>query len=363
MSDLVIVGRYPFPDRKLEGMVQRILNVDTQLANRPRSYLDLYLFKHLRGSATRIGSAHIYTASFLHFWKILRTLRQAREVYVHSVYFYALILLPLAFTSKRVRLILDIHGTVPEELEHTGKRFMSAVMRLVERAAFSRIDLAVCVTRRMERFYRQKYPATSASFVYLPIFTSQVCHPADAVKVRELRSQLGIPDRAVIYLYSGGLQGWQNVDRIVQTAKTFATDEKAWFIFLTAETQTLIAKLNRAFDAVPKRIVVAHARPEELRNYYELATFGFILREDHILNRVANPTKLVEYLYFGIWPIVWSADIGDFLAMGYEYLSIDAVDPSQAAPSKSEVNRRIGLRLLEEAASANLSECFVPTSR
>jgi hypothetical protein len=87
-----------------------------------------------------------------------------------------------------------------------------------------------------------------------------------------------------------------------------------------------------------------------------MANFGFIQREDHLLNRIANPTKLVEYLYFGMRPIVWSADIGDFVQMGYEYVSIDALDLAGRAQAKSELNRKISLRLLDDAQFANLAD-------
>lgn len=355
MSELVIVGRYPFPDRKLEGMVQRIANIDAQVANRRRIYLDLYALKRLRASRTQLGLTTVYTASFLHFWTIAGIIRRAKDVYVHSIYFYALILLPLLLVGRRTRLILDLHGTVPEEIRHTGNRWLAAIMRLVERTAFARTSMAVCVTRQMEIFYRGKYPNSKTSYLYLPIFTAQVCQPADQVAVAALRSKLRIPDEAVVFVYSGGLQAWQNIPRMLDATASLLEDQRNWFIFLTGETQALRHELTARFGRVPGRVIVAHAKPDELRCYYELANFGFILRDDHILNRVANPTKLVEYLYFGIRPIVLSPHIGDFELLGYEYLRIDMIANAGKFQQKSEINRQISLALLADAQSANLS--------
>lgn len=356
MSDLVIVGRYPHPERRLEGMVQRIANIDAQVADRPRVYLDLYAFKHLRSTRSSFGLASVFTASFLHFWTIAGILRGAKEVYVHSIYFYALILLPLMLAGKRARLVLDLHGTVPEEILHTGRRALSAVMGWVERRAFARIDLAVCVTRQMETFYRSKYPDARTDYLYLPIFTAQVCQPADAAAVTALRARLGIPQDALVFLYSGGLQAWQNIDRMLDATASLLASPDHWFIFLTGETDVLQAQLQARFGQTPSRVLVAHAKPEELRSYYELANFGFILREDHVLNRVANPTKLVEYLYFGMRPVVWSSRIGDFEQLGYEYLPLDRVSDAARLQDKSDINRQISLRLLEDARAANLAE-------
>jgi glycosyltransferase involved in cell wall biosynthesis len=356
MNGLVIVGRYPFAERRLEGMVQRILSIDEQLVDIPRIYLDLYLLKHLNASYTRIGNVQVYTASFLRFFSILRILRQANEIYVHSIYFYALILLPLLFTRRSVRLILDVHGAVPEEMQYNSDQRLARIMNWVERLAFSRIALAVCVTRRMENFYRDKYPATTAEFLYLPIFTARVCGPADPVQVSALRTRLGIPEFGFVYLYSGGLQPWQNIDRMLDATRNLLSSNDSWFIFLTGEAHNLAARIEQAFGCLPKQILVAHVSSEELRDYYALADFGFILRDDHILNRVANPTKLVEYLYFGMRPIVISPDIGDFPRMGYEFVSIASLGVEPVFKLKSKVNQRISLQLLEDVRLGNISK-------
>lgn len=42
-----------------------------------------------------------------------------------------------------------------------------------------------------------------------------------------------------------------------------------------------------------------------------------------IVNKVACPTKLIEYLEHGIIPIVLQPEIGDFNKMGYRYILND----------------------------------------
>jgi hypothetical protein len=342
----------------MEGMVQRISSVDSQISARPRTYLDLYAFKHLRSNTTSVGNCEVYTGSFLHFWHILKILRGATQVYVHSIYFYTLIVIPLLFTKKATRIILDVHGAVPEELLYEGKLWFSAVMGLVEKWAFSRVSTVVCVTRKMERYYRAKYPRSLASFLYFPIFTAHVCKPANSGEVDALRLRLGIGEDDNVYLYSGGQQTWQNIERMLRLAKSILAQKENWCIFLTGDTKALTELVHMEFGYVPERLLVAHATTRELRNYYELANFGFILREDHILNRVANPTKLVEYLYFGMTPIVWLPEIGDFTDLGYEFVGLDALDTCAVRPRKSERNRQISRQLLADAEQANLFEHF-----
>ena len=356
MSNLVIVGRYPFPGRRLEGMVQRIANIDGRLQDIPRTYLDLYGFKHLKSSRENIDNVEVYTASFLHLFDIFRILRSARTVYVHSIYFYALVLFPLLLVGKKTKVILDVHGTVPEELQHSGKTVLSKIMKVIEKIAFSRIKLAVCVTKRMCRLYSERYPNSDAKFLYLPIFTSQVCRPANFTEVEELRGKLGVPITSKVYLYSGGLHTWQNIDLMLKVSKSLYSSGDHWFLFLTGETEEMKKKIEQVFGESASRVIVTHVKPEDLRNYYELADYGFIFREDHILNKVANPTKLIEYLYFGMRPIVLSSDIGDFSELGYEYVDVNTVDLLAEKNEKSVINRSISLRLLADVETVNLPE-------
>ena len=50
---------------------------------------------------------------------------------------------------------------------------------------------------------------------------------------------------------------------------------------------------------------------------------GKRLREDHLLNRVACPTKAIEYMATGVIPIVLCDEIGDLNVMGYRYVTLD----------------------------------------
>ena len=87
-------------------------------------------------------------------------------------------------------------------------------------------------------------------------------------------------------------------------------------------------------------INVLSVQPSQLSEYYQKANYGFILRDDITVNNVACPTKLVEYLNYGIIPIVLSDKIGDFKELGYEYISVQ--DFSVDLPIlKSKINQKL----------------------
>ena len=54
---------------------------------------------------------------------------------------------------------------------------------------------------------------------------------------------------------------------------------------------------------------------EEMKEVYRHAQYGFVLRDDIVVNNVACPTKIIDYIKYDIIPIVKSPHIGDFEGM------------------------------------------------
>ncbi|MFA5816684.1 MAG: hypothetical protein WC865_13810, partial [Bacteroidales bacterium] len=116
------------------------------------------------------------------------------------------------------------------------------------------------------------------------------------------------------------------------------------------------------------KISVISVNPDELESYYELAHYGFILRDDILVNRVANPTKLAEYLQYGIIPVVKLVDIGDYARYEYEYIPYEELN-NGLLPRKSqknrdiyqEISRKYGSQPLQEAISRIQNRYITPT--
>src|SRR5439155_1739018 len=113
-------------------------------------------------------------------------------------------------------------------------------------------------------------------------------------------------------VYSGAAQRWQNVELMLELARDGI--DRFDFTFLTSDP----AAFERAAErhGLRGRVAVHSAPREQLPRYYRRADYGLVLRDDGVVNRVACPTKLSEYLAFGLIPVVKSPDLGDFPALG-----------------------------------------------
>src|SRR5262249_17410677 len=151
---------------------------------------------------------------------------------------------------------------------------------------------------------------TDARFIVLPIVERYVHRRSD--------QQRGSDWEPVRVIYSGGAQRWQNVDAMLRLAS--ACCDFAEMLFLSHDTDAF-ARRAAALGVPSDRFDLAAARKDQVAGIYATRNFGLVLRDDIAVNRVACPTKLTEYMDFGIVPVVRSPALGDFLEEGYCYVT------------------------------------------
>jgi glycosyltransferase involved in cell wall biosynthesis len=205
--------------------------------------------------------------------------------------------------------VFDVHGVVPEEFRLHDDFYNAVFYERMEEIAIRKCNVIVVVTRAMEDYLRQKYRgAVRGQVVLFPMFPN---YPAALASHRD-------SNQKPVIVYAGGIQKWQQVPKMIkvmsQTADLFE------YRFYCPEPDKVEAMLPYKIRA---RVKVDRKTQDELLKLYPECQYGFILREDNIVNRVACPTKLVEYSAMGVVPIVDSENIGDFKAMGMKFVQLD----------------------------------------
>jgi hypothetical protein len=239
---------------------------------------------------------------------------------------------------------------VPEELRYFGENIFSYYhMNLVEKILFSTNYLTViCVTNKMISHLKNKYKKFRGEFILYNIFPNHLTN--NNIKINSIINE---KENNTTFIYSGSCALWQKTDLMLDVIKENLC-ENYTFIILTSniiEFEKSIKQKN-----IPKeKIILKTVNPEDLISYYENTDYGFLLRDDNIVNRVANPTKLIEYLASGITPIVLNPNIGDYIENGYEYISITELNPNRILQKyKSEKNRSVAQKILEDNLKIDL---------
>jgi len=305
---IVFIAPFPALSNEKDGLVQRVASIDSLVSDHERIYLDLSFRRFWSARRHNIGATKIFQLNcLLHFFLILSLIRKAKIVYIHSMY-NALKALPAYGIA---RTVTDLHGVMPEELKYGGKRGQSLLYGMVERIALKRSFAVIHVTSAMQRHFLRKYGRRSLDDRIVAILPKL----SDKRGLRE--NVLGMARDPMAVIYAGGLQAWQNVPMMVSAA---AAAPDFHYIFLSGETHMLQGLLS---SANIQDFTCSSVEPNNVPDHYLACTYGFILRDPVLLNQVACPTKLVEYLYWGVIPIVLTPEIGDFKELGFKYITLE----------------------------------------
>lgn len=312
---IAIVAPYPSPQLVQEGWMSRIGAIDAQFVGLRRIYL--HFSEHHDDSAVEILWHDDETAEALvnpHGGRsdnlISRLCADVKLVYVHTLHL-AEYILPWIGGGK---VCVDIHGVTPEEEVMLGRPELQARYEAVEREVLARARCCIAVSNAMIQHYAAKYPGMRPRWIMIPVFESYAA--SSEPEYTQTRQTREAPELPVAVVYAGGTQVWQNVAGMLELVK--ASGDWATYDFYTHDRKVI--RKTAAALKVEADIRVTFCEKMHLPEIYRNADFGLVLRSDTAVNRVACPTKLTEYLHFGVIPIVRSPRLGDFYAKGYKYV-------------------------------------------
>lgn len=326
---ILFLSKYPETASEFrDGFFQRVVDIDGYFTDKHRIYLNISLLKNHKkyviDEADNMRKIY-YLNFFLHLFLIIRMFNNAEFVYIQSLHntLYSFPFIKL-ITNKYV---LDLHGVVPEELEFQQRKLKSWIFHKIEHFIFGRIDICVAVTARLANHYKEKYPACGCQYIIYNIL------PKNLRRI-DLRCN---EDEKVHIIYSGNTQAWQNIELMLSVISNNQFPNFKYTI-LTGDLEGMKDALEAKNLFPNANIELNSVSPQDLTSYYAKANYGFILRDDILVNNVACPTKLVEYMFYGIIPIVLSDNIGDFRELGYERIHYSELHKN-IPMAKSHINQ------------------------
>jgi glycosyltransferase involved in cell wall biosynthesis len=237
--------------------------------------------------------------------------------------------------SPAARVIFDVRGEAEAELRYEANgsparavQHTIAAAREVERRATTEADLWFCVSERLRDHLRRLYPdlPEDKMFVVPCAASTKKFHFDPAVRAA-MRERLGLAPEVPVLIYVGQLIRYEMPEATV--ALTVAA-RRLWsnlhLIVLTPHTEVANRLLAGALP--PSRYTVARAAHHEINAYLNAADVGLLIREAHLLNEVACPTKFGEYAATGL-PVILTEHIGDcsaYVRHQYEGIVLDAPD-------------------------------------
>ena len=214
--------------------------------------------------------------------------------------------------------ILWQQGTTGAEsyMRHSSK-IRSGILNYMDCFAMKKAKMIFYVSQYMQEYYEKLAHTSFSHKAYvMPCFNEVLDN--DIFERKDYSKK--------VFTYVGSLDLWQCFN---ETVDIYAEIEKripnAFFKVLTFNTEKA-EEIIRGKNI--KNYSVACVPKEQVKSELENATYGFIIRHDIEVNRVATPTKISSYLSAGVLPI-YSTCLKDFHAKAHGKAFAYALNPEE----------------------------------
>lgn len=333
MENILFLASYPTEETIKDGYYQRIKNIDNLFLNMKRIYLSIHINPKHKKLVKCKDDIEIYELNFFWDFKLIsKIIKKSNKIYIHSIYKY---FPAYFFFQKNQRLTLDFHGIVPEEMLFSGHRLLSFFLSKIEKKAFKRVNNVVVVTYAMKKYLQEKYKYSNVNYIFYPIISKNVLSDDNEPIVND----------KITFVYAGNCQKWQRIEDIAFFIKNHDSSNYCYYL-LTLNVEEMKQEIFKVVsNDHSSEIIIKSVMPKELKDFYKKGDYAFMIRDDHPLNKVANPTKMMEYLFYGMNLIVDFENIGDY--KDYDFIKIN---DSTFIPKKgkSEKNKKVALDVLNQ---------------
>lgn len=269
---------------------------------------------------------------------ILLCLNGVEEMYTRSVFeFLRLYLLRLLFFRKW-RIIYDFRGLAFAEAAMRQKsKLKVSVLEKLERFASCKADSLRTVSQKFADFLQQEWKVEKLIRI-VPCCMATIC--------RVEKSQSATP---ISFVYVGSVAPWQRLDDVLKFYKEWSKTMSTRLTIITPDISLVqkrleLEKIEGSVFSLPTQDVA-----EELKKH----DFGFLLRDEILVNQVASPIKFLEYIGNGVIPII-SQGVGDYTDICRE-TGIGVIESADLEQMRQQIcqlkkDDRRGIKLYEIAS-------------
>lgn len=217
-----------------------------------------------------------------------------------------------------VELLYDARGAIVEEYIYLAKSSGVKIKKIerISKRLKHRVSLAIeladkitCVSSRLLEYFASSYDLSGKKTSVIQCSADERQFYYDAKIRKIMRRKLNLENKTVL-VYSGSVYRWQVIDKIVilfDMLNKFSK-EKLFLLFLTTDIEQAQGFFSKNLSS--SQYLVANIDHSSVPSYLMASDMGILLREQHLLNFVASPTKFAEYLMCGL-PVIMSDNIGD----------------------------------------------------
>jgi glycosyltransferase involved in cell wall biosynthesis len=242
----------------------------------------------------------------------LARLGPIRTVHAHNLYSGALAL--LMRRRYPFKLVVELHGRIPEEYVILGKggRVSYGLLKRLERWVITGADHVIPISNKLRDYLIDEYRLAPSKLTVIPDCADPKAFRWEPALREATRHRLGLADKFVC-VHLGSVFTWYDPDLILKVfGKVRERTPSAHLLVVTEEEERTRAYL--AQRASRESFTVVSAPHADVPAFLTASDLGFLLLLSTENIRVSSPAKFSEYLNSGL-PVLITPEVGDFSAL------------------------------------------------
>ncbi|QJD58674.1 glycosyltransferase family 4 protein [Pseudomonas sp. gcc21] len=234
------------------------------------------------------------------FFEFVKELRASDIVYTRSVFDYLYVYFLVRCLLMKAKITIDVRGLVAEESRTRGRgNLRYLVLDSLQTFSVRSANIVETVSENMKKHLESRYPISVSRVT--PCLVSK----------RKVRRKIIDEGNGALdvsrFIYVGSMSEWQRFDMVCKILSNFDSEYS-----LTVVTRQAV-KATTILERFGLQANVVGGDWEVVREELDNADFGFICRDNNLVNVTASPIKFLEYAARGVIPIMtkWVGDYSD----------------------------------------------------
>jgi len=198
---------------------------------------------------------------------------------------------------KGKKIYYWMQGAVPEEsYMRNGSKLRLTILSFIEKFALKISNGYIFVSSYMKEYIEKKHNCTFEPSIVVPC-VSDIAYN-------------GTQKEKDSFVYVGGMSVWQRVDKMLEIFKDIKSlKSNAKFYIATRELDSAKELIEKIIPTEFNEdiILTSFDNRKAIEEFLSSKEYGFLIRDESVVNYVASPIKLAEYLSCGVNVIVSSS--------------------------------------------------------
>lgn len=201
----------------------------------------------------------------------------------------------LEMVKRRQKFVMWFQGIRPEEsytVHHSWLR--SKLLEFAEQIVLKKGEFFFFVSTYMKEHFEKKYKVDLSKNSFIMACSNEDMHKENFFVPNKYQKN--------VFCYAGSINTWQCVDETLALYKQIEERIPDAELLLLVKNRKLAEKMVEKHGI--RHYEIDFVPVETLQKRLENVKYGFIVRDDIELNRVATPTKMSTYMVNGVIPVI-----------------------------------------------------------